>query len=77
MTYIINVRKTSDGLFDISRDRQLINEAVRNEDLEDYLRSHGIFEDLLHDMLRRLKQTGEATEEMPADTWRQVDVVIV
>jgi hypothetical protein len=77
MNYEIYVRKNQDGSFDIFRDGKLANASVKNRGIEDQLRSHGIFEDFLHDMLRRLEEKGEATEEMPVDTWKQVDVVEV
>jgi fructose 1,6-bisphosphatase len=77
MTYKVYVRKNQNGSFDIFRDGNLFNASVKNQDIEDHLRSHGIFEDFLQDMLRRLEEKGEATEEMPVDTWKQVDVVEV
>jgi hypothetical protein len=77
MTYIIYARKNPNGLVDIFRDGKIVNANVTEHATEDHLRNHGIFEGFLQDMLRRLEEAGEATEEMPVDTWRQVEVAIV
>jgi hypothetical protein len=77
MTYTVYVRKNQDGLFDIYRDGELANPSVKKQELEDQLTSHGIFEGIRQDMLGRLEKTGEATEEMPVDTWKQVDGVVI
>jgi hypothetical protein len=63
-TYIVSVQKTSNG-YNLFRDGQL--RAVPKDEwtLELQLNSEGILEDICQDVLRRVRETGTATEEMP------------
>lgn len=69
--YTISGKETSEG-YDIFRDGKLMASPKNERELELRLNFHGIHEGFCRDFIRRLKETGCATEEMPTVNFRQV-----
>lgn len=62
--YTMNGKRTSTG-YDLYRDGQLVASLKNEWDLECSLNSHGVHERFCSEFLHRMRETGEASEDMP------------
>jgi hypothetical protein len=68
----IFARKTQTG-YDFFKDGKLMASPRNERELEDCLNSENIFENVCQDFLRRVRESGEATEGVPEMKIRQID----
>ena len=71
MTQILTVRKNKE-VFDFFMDGTLVQRAIDEKRLPAQLSLHGLLDDECQDMLARLRETGEATLELPSISFRQI-----
>jgi len=69
--YTISAKKLPHG-FEFFRDNQPVASPRDEWELELCLNFHGVFEGFCRDFICRLKETGNAAEEMPTVDFRQV-----
>ena len=69
--YTISAKMTSSG-YDVFKNGELMGSPENERELELRLNFHGIHEGFCRDFIRRLKETGNAIEEMPVINFRQI-----
>ncbi len=69
--YTISAKGTPDDC-DVFRNGKLMASPKSERELELRLNFHGILEGFCRDFIRKLKETGSATEEMPTIDFRQI-----
>jgi hypothetical protein len=69
--YTIRVETTASG-YDIFKDGMLVATPKNERELELQLNFYGILEDICEEFLQRVRETGNASEEMPFVKFWQV-----